>query len=250
MLNKFLLPCIAFLLITVMNACSKKELNPGNPATIQVYNALNDGASVYINFSDQRPAVFRTNRLIGINSFSRFTLNASPQPVAVYSRPDTLAKDGPILTANLEYENGSIYSMFIYGSKSTTKYIWHKDVIPPLGMSDSTTHIRFANFSEEQDISVNIKGQPTGSFIQQLPLRSFSDFVKLSANKSVAKYEFEIRDLNTGTLIAAYIADKVNDFTLNNGNNAWYNKSNTLVLVGRQGGTGTVQPKVFAMPHR
>lgn len=248
--NKFLCSCASLLLILVMNACSKKELNPGNPATIQVYNALNDGSAVYIDFSDKRPVVFRTNRLINNNGFIRFTLNASPQPVQVYRRPDTLAKDGPILTGNLEYENGSIYSLYIYGSKSTAKYIWRKDVIPPLGMSDSTTHIRFANFSEEQDISVNIKGQPTGSFIQQLPLRSFSDFVKLSANKSVAKYEFEIRDLTTGDLITTFVADKVNDFTLNIGNNAWYNKSNTLVLVGKQGGTGTVQPKVIAMPHR
>ncbi|QEC44433.1 hypothetical protein [Pseudobacter ginsenosidimutans] len=250
MQNNFLLLCTAFLLITVMNACSKRELNPGSPATIQVYNALNDGSAVYMDFSGKRPAVFRTTRLFSVNTSGRLTLDASPLPVQLYSRPDTMAKDGPILTASLDFEKGAIYSMFIYGSKSTAKYSWHKDVIPPLGMSDSTTHIRFANFSEEHNISVNLKGQPTGSFIQQLQLRSFSDFTELSANKSVAKYEFEIKDLNTGTIIATYVADKVNDFTGNGGNNAWFNKSNTLVLVGKQGGTGTVQPKVVVMPHR
>ncbi len=39
-----------------MIACSKRELNPGTPATIQVYNALNDGAAVYMDFSGKRPA--------------------------------------------------------------------------------------------------------------------------------------------------------------------------------------------------
>jgi hypothetical protein len=250
MQNKFLLLCTAFLLIMVVNACSKRELNPGTPATIQVFNALNDGSAVYMTFSDKRPAVFKTTRLITVNTAGRLTLDASPLPVQLYSRPDTMSKDAPILTANLDFERGAIYSMFIYGSKSSAKHIWHKDQIPPLGMSDSTTHIRFANFSEEQNISVNIKGQPVGSFIQQIQLRSFSDFIELSANKSVVKYEFEIRDLATGDLITTYVADKVNDFTGNSGNNAWYNKSNTLVLVGKQGGTGTAQPKVIIMPHR
>ncbi len=161
-----------------------------------------------------------------------------------------MEKDGPILTGMLDFEKGAIYSLFVYGSKSAAKYSWHKDLIPALGMSDSTTHIRFANFSEEQDISVNLKGQPTGSFIQQLPWKSISGFIELSANRSVAKYEFEIRHLATGDLITTYIADKVNDFTLNNGNNVWYNRSNTLVLVGKPGGTGTLQPKVTVMPNR
>lgn len=241
-------------LLLLLNACSKREVNSGSPATIQIYNALNDGTALYINFSETRPEVFRTNRLLNnnayINASNRFYLNASPQIVQLYSRPDTLAKDVPMLSTKLEYENGSIYSMFIYGSKTSSQYIWHKDQIPALGMADSTTYIRFANFSEEQAVSVNMKGQPAGSFIQQLQLRSLSAFIKLPANLSVTKYEFEIRDLNTGDLITAYVADKVNDFTGNTGNNLWYNKSNTLVLVGKQGGTGTVQPKIVLMPHR
>ncbi|MBO9633202.1 MAG: hypothetical protein J7578_08790 [Chitinophagaceae bacterium] len=254
MSSKYILSTASILLTLLLNACSKRELNAGNPATIQVFNALNDGTGVYINLTDARPEIFKTNRLLNSNTFvvtsNRFYLNASPQPIQFYSRLDTLAKDIPILTGNLEYQNGSIYSLFIYGSKSTAQYIWHQDVIPPLGMGDSVTNIRFANFSEDQAISVNLKGQPAGSFIQQVQLRSFSDFVKLPANITIAKYEFEIRDLSTGGLIASYVADKVNDFTGNTGNNAWYNKSNTLVLVGKQGGTGTLLPKLVLMPHR
>ncbi len=254
MSSKYILPTASLLLILLLNACSKREPNPGSPATIQVFNALNDGTGVYINLTDLRPQVFKTNRLLNSNAFvpanNRFYLNASPQPVQFYSRLDTLPKDAPIVTGNLEYENGSIYSLFLYGSKSTAKYIWHQDQIPPLGMGDSVTNIRFANFSEDQTISVNLKGQPAGSFIQQVQLRSFSEFIKLPANITIAKYEFEIRDLNTGGLIATYVADKVNDFSGNTGSNAWYNKSNTVVLVGKQGGTGTLLPKLVLMPHR
>lgn len=240
-------------LVMLLNACSKRDVNPGNPSTIQTFNALNDGTNLFITFSHERPQVFRTLRLLNNKTFtvttSRFYINSSSTPVQLFSRLDTLAKDGPVLNYDLELEKGSVYSMFMYGSKTDAKYALHKDIIPPLGMQDSTTHIRFANFSEDQEISVNLKGQPAGSFIGQIQQKSWSEFSKLPVN-TVAKYEFEIRDLSTGNLITSYLADKVNDFSVNNGANLWYNKSNTVILVGKEGGTGTFLPRTILMPHR
>jgi len=240
-------------LIMLLNACSKRDVNPGSPATIQAFNALNDGTNLLITFSNERPQVFRTLRILNNKTFAvttgRFYLNSSSTPVQLFSRLDTLEKDGPVVKSDLEFEKGSIYSMFIYGSKTDAKYALHKDIIPPLGMQDSTTNIRFANFSEDQVVSVNLKGQPAGSFIQQIPQKSWSEFTGLSVN-TVPKYEFEIRDHGTGDLIASWVADKVNDFSVNNGANQWYNKSNTAILVGKQGGTGTFLPRVIMMPHR
>lgn len=254
MLYKYFFTGASLMLIMLLTACSKRDVNPGNPDTIQVFNALNDGTNLYITFTDTRPPVFRTLRLLSNrvygNANGRFNLNTSPQPFQLYSRFDTLAKDGPVLEGSLEYEKGSLYSLFVYGSKSTTKYVLHKDNIPPLGMEDSITNIRFANFSEDQVISVNLKGQPAGSFVQQIPAQGISDFTALSANRSVVKYEFEIRDFNTGDLITSWVADKVNDFTANTGINPWYNKSNTAILVGKQGGTGALLPRVIMMAHR
>lgn len=255
MSNKYLLTGAALMLMMLLHsACSKNEYNSGSPASIQAFNALSDGTVLSLTFSDQRPEIFRTLRVLTnatfANASNRFHMNTSPQPFQLFNRPDTMAKDGPILTGTLDYENGSIYSLVFYGSKSTAKYALRKDIIPPLGMADSTTHLRFANFSEDQVVSVNLKGQPTGSFIQQIPEKSWSEFTQLKANKTVARYEFEIRDFNTGDLIATYIADRVNDFTANNGTNLWYNKSNTAILIGKQGGTGTLLPRVVLMPHR
>ena len=240
-------------LVMLLNACSKRDVNPGNPATIQAFNALNDGTNLLITFSHERPQVFRTLRLLNNKTFTvttgRFYMNSYSTPVQLFSRLDTLEKDNAVVNTDLEFEKGAIYSMFIYGPKTDVKYALHKDIIPPLGMLDSTTHIRFANFSEDQVVSVNLKGQPAGSFIQQIPQKSWSEFIKLPVN-TVAKYEFEIRDHATGNLIAGYVADKVNDFTVNTGANLWYNKSNTAILVGKEGGTGTFLPRVILMPHR
>ena len=237
------------LLVLMMGACEKNQLNAGNPAAIQVFNALNDGSILYTNLSEQRPDYFRTSRRIlnkGYLKLNEHFVDASPLTLSWYSSPDTMPKDEPILTVKPEFETGAIYSMFLYGSKTSAKYTWQKDIIPPLGGEDSVTWIRFANFSEDQDISVNLKGEPAGSFVQQLPLHSLSDFRKLSVVRSVLKYEFEITDQHTGELISTFVIDKMYD----PGVILWYNRSNTLVLTGKQGGTGTLLPAVTRINHR
>ncbi|QEC43142.1 hypothetical protein [Pseudobacter ginsenosidimutans] len=237
-----------FLLTVLLSACNKRELNPGNPAAIQVFNALNDGTRLYTNLSDQRPDYFRLSRQILNKATLRLNVNDpvnSSVTLSWYSIPDTMQKDQPIIMAKEKFENGAIYSMFIYGSKTSAKYTWQKDIIPPLGNADSVTWIRFANFSEDQVISVNLKGEPAGSFVQDLPLYSLSEFVKLSVVKSIQKYEFEITDSNTGTLITTYVIEKLYDPGV-----FWYNRSNTLVLTGKQGATGTLLPAVTRINYR
>jgi hypothetical protein len=237
-----------------LSACSKNEVTTGSPATVQIYNALNDGTALYVDRSEEGPVYFKFNRLLTSNTYV-LGMNVQyfdiPNPtIAFYSAPDTLTKDAPLLKSVFNFDPGGIYSLFVYGSKATPGYTIMKDIIPPLKGVDSVTNIRFANFSEDQAISINLKDQPSGSFISEVSLGTASAFIELSANNAVAKYDFEIRDQITGELLASFTADKVNDHTNNNGSNLWYNKSNTLVFVGKKGETGLLLPRVIKMSHR
>ena len=245
-----LFPILATMLIAF--SC-KKEQYAAQPAVVQVFNALDDGISLYTYLGDSRPELFRTSLEIR-NQFyllqnNLLYIHHSPQHIEFYTKPDTLQHDKPALTLDANLKAGSIFSLFIYGEKAAIEYSLVEDLIPKINRNTSSTHVRFANFSASQAISVNIKGQPVGSLIENISYKSLSDFVALDANKTVEGYEFEIRNQSTGALLYNYVTIAFQP-PLNGGETQWINKSNTLVFTGEEGGANPNHLKITRMNHR
>ena len=250
-----LLFAACLLLTAVISSCKKNQPFAGIPATCQVFNAMDDGIILLAHWDTTRPDPFRFLRRLNNKANYSVTNNLystqnSNQPLQLYAWPDTLSHQGPLVDTRLQLQEGGLYSLFISGTKTAPQYVLHKDEIPAFNQQDSTTHIRFANFSDGQTISVNLKGEATGSFIQSLPPKGFSDFKEMNARRSVIKYEFEIRDQANGDLITTYVADKFNGQGGTTFTTRWYNRANTLVLTGKQGGTGTNLQMVYLMNNR
>lgn len=242
---------ITFLLIILLlNGCEKSD-HPSNPATIQLFNALDDGEGLFTNLSGQHPIQYNTSLRVGNKAYylnsNLLTIEQFPQPLAFYTFTDTLPKDLPVLSLNLDLDKSGIYSMFIYGTKRAAGYLMNKDMIPAINRIDSTTHFRIVNLSEQQELSVNLKGQAHKSFINKIAFKELSPFIELPADKSVASFEFEFRDYATGDLISSF--EGYNTFN-SSASNLFYARSNSLVFVGKKNGTGTNQQKVVLMNHR
>ncbi|WP_130540506.1 hypothetical protein [Pseudobacter ginsenosidimutans] len=239
----------------MLAACSKEEPFVGSPSTVQLFNALDNGTELYADLSGNRPLQFKTALMINNKQYYDVRTNSIStkqplQPLDLWSTSDTSTHDSPLIRANLELEEKSFYSMFIFGNKTAAEFLLHKDEIPALKANDSVTFIRFANFGNAQPISVNLKGEPAGSFMQSLPYKGIGEFTEMNARTAVGQYEFEIRDQASEELLAVFIAD---NFGYVNGSvviNKWYNKSNTLVLTGHYNGTGPNEQKVYLMNHR
>lgn len=243
-----LLFVIPFFLLIIFSACKKANLYDTNPATIQPFNLLDDGVVLRANLSGKHPIQYSTALPLYNKSFNQqynLFVKSFPQKIDLYAQPDTMPHDRPVISADLQLETGKIYSMFIYGEKSAATYTVHEDQFPDIIGKDSVTLIRFANFSEGQPISVNIKGQAPGSYIQSLPFKSTTGFDALKVGPSIANYEFEIRDQASGNLITTFT-------TANSGSAypVWIYNPHTLVFTGRASGTGTNQQKIVLMKHR
>lgn len=236
--------------LCLFSACEKSE-HPGNPAAVQVMNALDDGEMLYVNPSDKTPAKFNILLLLHNKYFylrdNLLRFRDLPQTLSFYGINDTLPKDAPVISMSIDAVPGAIYSMFIFGNKANAQFIMHNDQIPPINRSDSTGHFRIINLSADQAISVNLKGEPHKSLMQQVDFKAVSPFIALSANKNVASFEFEFRDFATGELLASYVGSNL---YVGEQEHLFYSKANSLVFTGKKGATDTNQQKVVLMNHR
>ncbi|QEC44728.1 hypothetical protein [Pseudobacter ginsenosidimutans] len=241
-------------LSTVFSSCDKNE-QEGYPATMQVFNALDDGLALYTNLSGAHPIRYNASLQIRNKLYDQrnnlLYLDKPMQRVEFYSSKDTMPDDRPVLSVEADLQKSGIYSLFLFHEKSNAASLLVKDNVPPINRSDSSTHLRFANFSETQSISVNIKGAPNGSFVANLAYKSMSDFVELEANVSVQDYIFEIREQATGNLLGSFTTTGLNPRNNFPGAvNNWIFKSNTLVFTGKPGAAFPNNYRTIVMNHR
>ncbi|QEC44648.1 hypothetical protein [Pseudobacter ginsenosidimutans] len=246
--NRVLSAIPVFLLLTFFSACKKTKLYDVNPATIQPVNLLDDGVVLRANLSGKHPIRYGSALAMFNKSFDQRNIfvNSFPQRMDLYAQPDTMPHDRPVISVDLQLETGKIYSMFIYGEKATATFSILEDQYPAYRENDSLTFIRFANFSEGQPVSVNIKGMAPGSLIQSLPFKSVTDFALFKAAPGVADHEFEIREQASGNLITSFATVNIGNINLP----LWLGRPFTLILTGRASGTGTNQQKIVVMKHR
>lgn len=247
-LNSIKMAVVLILSVTIAGACKKDNLNFAPPASVQLFNGMNDGVVLYTNLTGTHPVIYSGSMTLLNNSFTRRSnvlyVNNFPQAIDFYARPDTMPHNEPVLSTSLAIEAGAIYSLFIYGDKSTAACSMVEDHFPT-GITDSVTYIRIANFSEGQTISVNLKGAATGSVAQNLAFKSLSEFIPIPLNSTVQELEFEVRDQVTGDIKATYLAEEVKKPA----SNPWLFRPVTFVFTGLPAAVGPNAQKLIPMLH-
>lgn len=218
----------------LIGSCKKEELPEGNPAIIQVFNALEDGQSIRANLSGSHPIKYLTALTLRVREYAKIYSVLPVQPVAFYATADTMPDDAPVWKGDVQLERGKIYTMFLVNGTKGGETVFFKQEFPAIP-KDSVTFLGFANMSHGQSLSVNIKGQPHGSLISKLDFKEVSPYLQLPADKSVSNYVFELRDVTSGTLLTEFSANSINNYSFNNN---WLHKTHIIVLTGKPGGTG------------
>lgn len=236
---------LLLLSMVLAGACSKQKTPEESPATMMLFNALEDGVSVRANLSGQHPIQYITALLLTPRGHARVHTKQPIQPMAFYAAADTMPKDEPVWRGDLSLQRSNIYSLFLYSGEQQATTLLVEEKLPGFS-KDSVTYIRFANMSKGQPVSVNIQGKPHGSLISQLDFKTVSAFIPVPADKSVSGYIFEVRDAATEELVAAYTVNSVGDYS---GINNFLHNPWTLVLTGKRGGTGENLPQLTFFPN-
>lgn len=194
---------LALALITAfaLTACKKQTVYNARPLTITVFNGLDNGYLIYGNYSGSRPASFRSSQQITNGFATSVNFELADVTAKYYISPDTLEKDQPVFDQLLNAENGKSYSLYILGDKPAADYLFFENQFIQYKPSDSATYLQCVNISNDQPISINIKGQANGSLVNNLPFKGATQFIELNASAENASYEFEFRDAASGELL-------------------------------------------------
>jgi hypothetical protein len=229
---------IGFITATVsFLSCKKQEVALGRPVGLSVFNGLDNGIRLLGNYSDVHPIVYARGQSL-LNGSAIVSYFQSPAVrVRYFVPPDTLAKDNPVFDKQLDLEAGKSYSLYLASGSTEVDHLLVNNQFKGYKEGDSVTYLQVVNISNDQPVSVNIKGNPAGSFINSLAYKGASDFIEVKTGKDRPVYEFEFRDVATGELLLTDPvpelkngASGVSDFTYKN----W-----TIVFKGKRGVTGT-----------
>jgi hypothetical protein len=210
-------------------------LVPGSTSPVQ--NIIPGTDILYQNFTGVAALSYASNAVLTLNS-------GSDTFYAVQQNADTstIGSKAPNFMFNgvLSLKAGSLYSLFITGKDTTAPDSLFVLDIPPVH-TDSTTGIRFVNLSANSNqVSVDIQGMPNGSEVSNLAYKGITDFKNYAATSNINSYTFEFRDVATGTLLASYTLNGVNnnDPTSMIPNTVLF-RNMTIALIGQPTG-GTV----------
>jgi hypothetical protein len=224
-----------FLLVfaTLCWACKKQTVYNGQPLSIAVFNGLNDGAWVYGNYSGSRPVAYIYSQLIGNGGGALTVSFEEPQVRARYFVfPDTLETDKPVFDKELEVVNGKSYSLYLMGEKTQADYLFFENKFKVYQAGDSVTYLQVVNISNDQPVSINLKGEPKGSLIDRLAYKEASLFLELNVDHHHTAYEFEFRDAATGDLLFTELVDDIDGASI--GVNRFLYKNWAMVFAGKR----------------
>jgi hypothetical protein len=240
--------CALALLAAGFLSCKKQTVYYGQPIVFTVFNGLDDGAVLYGNYSDAHPIIYKTAQEIAGGSSLTHIFEKPGIRARYFVLPDTLAKDQPVIDQSLNVASGKSYSLYITGNKLAAEHFLVENKLVGTLAKDSLTFLQVVNASNDQPISVNVKGAPAGSFIGSLPYKGASDFLSLPLVKALSVYDLEFRDAATGTLL---VTTKVIEMlgALNSPSRYLY-KNWTLVVRGKRDGTGANALTVYMISHQ
>ncbi|MBS1605714.1 MAG: DUF4397 domain-containing protein [Bacteroidetes bacterium] len=230
-------------------SCSKQSVPP-SPPSLTVINAVVGSAPLVTDLTGAGAITwFSGADKIAYNSYSTADygdnnqLPSSPglQRLALYQYPDTLPQAKPLYNLTLTLPPGSINSLFLMGTVDEPDTLFVADQLPVSAISDSVAGIRFVNLSPHSaPVSINLSGRANGSEVAALSYKGITAFTGYPATQDIASYSFEFRDAATGTLLATYTADGINNAESDpyNPTKIWRNRNTTLALLGVAGGSG------------
>lgn len=193
---------IGVLVILALASCKKQKVYEGHPAVLYVFNGLEKGAALYGNYSDTGTILFSRGQRV--DSKSEYMNVKFENPVIrarYFVAPDTLAKDLPVFDQELTLANGRVYTLYLAGDAARVDHLLIENKFKYTAASDSVVYMQVTNISNDQPISINVKGQPAGSLVSNLAYKKATDFLELKADHRHPSYDFEFRDAATGTLL-------------------------------------------------
>jgi len=229
-----------FSIIAILFGCTKTYTGPvsSGVTSLNIVNAIPGSSSVIANVNGQLP-YYKSQISIGSGGYLPYQFSGGNTIISFVQTTDTTTPLVSMPATTLD--NGTIHSLFLTGTISSPETMLVTDNLIHYGgkdmTSDSTTGIRFVNLSPGgSPISINIQGQSNGSEIGGLAYKQITDFKAYDAMSTVSKYTFEFRDASSGSLLATYELDGVN-----NGSNGNTSKNNvrfrnlTIIFQGLPG---------------
>jgi hypothetical protein len=213
-------------------ACKKQTVYNGQPISIAVFNGLNDGVFVYGNYSGSQPVTYKFSQLIGNGGAITASFEEPHVRARYFVDPDTLETDKPVLDKQLDVANGKSYSLYLMGEKPHADYLFFENKFNVYQAGDSVTYLQVVNISNDQPVSVNIKGAAKGSLINHLAYKEVSPFLALNVDHNHTAYEFEFRDAATGDLLFTALVDDIDGAS--RGVNRFLYKNWAMVFTGKR----------------
>jgi hypothetical protein len=234
-------------------ACSKKEPVRQGSTSLLIFHGVAGGNYIRTNFSATAPATFYNLNAIQYGGFHPNANLYSPVPgtvnINLYHVPDTMPKSEPLFRLQPDLPEGSMHSLFLAGTTAAPESVLVKDEPLSLPAGDSAMGVRFVNLIQDNiPVSINIAAREEGSEVPNLPFKGVTAFKKYDVKMNLADYVFEFRNANTGTILASFTTQGIaNDGKLVA--NAWIYKNFAFALVGKEGATGTMAPKIVKINY-
>jgi hypothetical protein len=206
---------LVMLVISVALSCNKEKVDlTSYPATINLVNAIaSPDSDIKMNFTGKKITYSDSKNLGYYNYDGKYSNGALTFGLSTgvnHPLNITLARDTTkfIFNQSITCQKGDIYSLFMTGYIDAPTGLLIKDILPQ--HPDSTTGVRFINLSpNSSSLSVNISGNNNGSEVDNLPYKSYTQFIALPAKLAIENYLFEIRDADTGEQLTAFYYDDI-----------------------------------------
>lgn len=222
----------AILIAAALSGCSK-TVNPVTPASVVVVNAIPTSNSLYVLFSKDAPKYFSNSISLGYTGFSLYSPPSGTKPVSIIQNTDTTKA---ILTADIPFASGGIYSLYLTGDTTHPDTLLLRDNI--VNFTSDSAGVRFINLSgDSKALAINLEGGTQGD-VATLSYKGVSPFVPYNADiNGPGGYNFEIRDPATGDLLTTF---------------TWYytdHKNNSVVIAGSSDPNSPTPLTVFQVNH-
>ena len=255
--------CKGLIIILMINCilapgCTKSFDVPG-VASLNVFNGIVGTSRLSSDLSETSPIQWYKNSLsvlygnagslnpVNVRTSPQFNSYSGEQRIKFFNYPDTLAHSKPLLDLRLNLPVSSISSLFLTGTVDNPDTLFVRDHFPVHSEADSVTWIRIVNLIPGLSASVNLVGNIDGSEVASLDYKSVSGFKSYPVPANGTRYDFEIKDASTGTLVATGIVDARDTKQSTSFINYYRNKNFTMIIYGGRGNTGSTAPKVVLM---
>lgn len=176
----------------LLGSCKKQEIKLTPLASIQITNAVVGGTALR----------FGTNAaIVDNNLYTTYGILTGSQLLRLSS---TVAPNPVYYVDSKDFVGGGAYSLFLTGTPTAVESIFLKEKSILLH-KDNLFGVRVINLKPVGvPISVNIKGNPSGSFVNNLAYKEISEFEEVSAKAEGGDKIFEFRNTENGDLITSF----------------------------------------------